>query len=175
MKRLLVLLAILLAGCSAQQPRMEPIETAIPATTTIASTTEVQTTTTESPTTTETPTTTRVTVTQTQPKPTTTSEPPVTTTTPSTAPVAEPAPSGSFLECVKWRESRGNYGAVNSSSGAAGAYQFLPSTWNNVASRAGRPDLVGMSPQYAAPADQDAMAETLLAWQGTTPWAGPGC
>lgn len=85
------------------------------------------------------------------------------------------SPNGSFMACVKNRESRGNYRAVNPSSSAGGAWQFLPGTWNNTARHAGRPDLVGVAPQDASPADQDAMAAHLYAWQGGSPWAGPGC
>ncbi|MCU0267617.1 MAG: transglycosylase family protein [Acidimicrobiales bacterium] len=84
------------------------------------------------------------------------------------------APNG-YLSCVVNRESRGNYGAVNSSSGAGGAYQFMPSTWNNTAAHAGRSDLIGVHPSQASPADQDAMAAALYQWQGASPWAGPGC
>ena len=73
------------------------------------------------------------------------------------------------------RESRGNYQAVNPSSGAGGAYQFLQSTWNNTARHAGRHDLVGIHPSNVAPGDQDAMAAHLLSWYGPSPWAGPGC
>ena len=80
---------------------------------------------------------------------------------------------GGFLECVKQRESRGDYTAVNSSSGAGGAYQFLQSTWNNTANHIGRPDLVGLHPSSADPATQDMMAQALLSWQGTSPWAYP--
>ncbi len=83
--------------------------------------------------------------------------------------------SGSgVLGCIKQRESRGQYGAVNTSSGAAGAYQFMPSTWNNTARSAGRADLVGVNPANASAADQDAMAQHLLATQGLGPWGG-GC
>ena len=81
---------------------------------------------------------------------------------------------GNVLDCIKHRESRGQYGVVNSSSGAAGAYQFMPSTWNNTARSAGRTDLVGVNPANASPADQDAMAQHLLATQGLGPWGG-GC
>ena len=79
---------------------------------------------------------------------------------------------GNVLECIKHRESRGQYGVVNSSSGAAGAYQFMPSTWNTTARSAGRTDLVGVNPANASPADQDAMAQHLLATQGLGPWGG---
>jgi hypothetical protein len=76
-----------------------------------------------------------------------------------------------FLECVKNRESRGDYGAVNPSSGAGGAYQFLRNTWNNTASHAGRHDLVGLPAQYATPYDQDFIAAHLLQWYGRSPWS----
>lgn len=107
---------------------------------------------------------------------------PVPAPAPAPAPAPTPAPAAAgggtgnaFLECVKHRESRGNYSAVNSSSGAGGAYQFLQSTWNNTVANAGRGDLVGVHPSQASPADQDAMALHLLAWQGRSPWAGGGC
>ena len=77
-----------------------------------------------------------------------------------------------MLDCIRHRESRGQYDVVNSSSGAAGAYQFMPGTWNTNAASAGRPDLVGVNPANASPADQDAMAQHLLATQGLGPWGG---
>ncbi|MGZ4675052.1 MAG: transglycosylase family protein [Acidimicrobiia bacterium] len=84
------------------------------------------------------------------------------------------AGGGNVLDCIKHRESRGQYDVVNSSSGAAGAYQFMPSTWDNNARAAGRTDLVGVNPANASAADQDAMAQHLLATQGLGPWGG-GC
>jgi hypothetical protein len=82
---------------------------------------------------------------------------------------------GDFLSCVRNRESGGNYGVYNSGgSGAAGAYQFMPGTWNSIAASSGRGDLVGLDPAQAAPADQDAMAQALYAQQGAAPWGG-GC
>ncbi len=89
------------------------------------------------------------------------------------AKTAPAAPSG-FLACVRQRESNGQY-AINTGNGYYGAYQFLQSTWDNTAAHAGRSDLIGRRPSDASPADQDAMAQALLAWQGTAPWGGPGC
>jgi len=77
------------------------------------------------------------------------------------------SPPNNFLACVRNRESHGQYGVVNSSSGAGGAYQFLPSTWHAMGGS-------GL-PQNASPAEQDAMAAKLYASQGRAPWAGPGC
>jgi muramidase (phage lysozyme) len=82
---------------------------------------------------------------------------------------------GDFLSCVRQRESGGNYGVYNSGgSGAAGAYQFMPGTWNGIAASTGRTDLIGIDPAQASPADQDAMAQALYAQQGAAPWGG-GC
>jgi muramidase (phage lysozyme) len=94
---------------------------------------------------------------------------------PETSSVAYSSNPGGFLACVRQRESGGNYGVYNEGgSGAAGAYQFLPGTWNSIAASSGRGDLVGVSPAQAAPADQDAMAQALYAQQGAAPWGG-GC
>ncbi len=82
---------------------------------------------------------------------------------------------GDFLSCVRQRESGGNYSVYNSGgSGAAGAYQFMPGTWNGIAASVGRTDLIGVDPAQASPADQDAMAQALYAQQGAAPWGG-GC
>jgi hypothetical protein len=91
-------------------------------------------------------------------------------------PAAPQAPTGAapggFLSCVRQRESRGSYTVVNSSSGAGGAYQFLPSTWqaSGAAARTG-----AARAEQASPAQQDAEAQRLYASQGRSPWAGPGC
>ena len=85
----------------------------------------------------------------------------------SSAGSASSAAPGSFQSCVLSRESGGNYSAVNSSSGAGGAYQFLPSTWASL----GMPG----SPQNASPAQQDQAFQQLYAQQGSAPWASDGC
>lgn len=111
------------------------------------------------------------------PTTTTTAKPkPVVTTTTTVVVTAAPQAStgvNAFLECVKHRESRGDYTAVNASSGSAGAYQFVQNTWNATANHIGRPDLVGLNPAAASPATQDMMAMALYAWQGASPWAYP--
>ncbi len=59
-------------------------------------------------------------------------------------------------------ESGGDYGAVNPSSGAGGAYQILPSTW----------DLYGGKgePQNAPKAEQDRIAAEIWADSGSSAW-----
>lgn len=94
------------------------------------------------------------------------------TTTTTAAPVPKRPSLPAFLVCVRNRESRGDYTAYNASSGAAGAFQFLRSTWDNTARHAGRNDLVGVNVRWVTPADQDAMAIHLYQWMGTSPWAG---
>ena len=69
--------------------------------------------------------------------------------------VTHSAPGG-IAACIRKHESGGNYRAVNPSSGAGGAYQFMPDTWH----RLGYSGL----PQYAAPATQDAAFYRL--WNG---------
>ena len=49
----------------------------------------------------------------------------------------------------------------NTGNGFFGAYQFTLSTWDWVASQIGRPDLVGVRPDLAAPSDQDRLAQAL--------------
>jgi hypothetical protein len=79
-----------------------------------------------------------------------------------------------FLVCTRHHESdtSGGYRAVSASGTYRGAYQFSRSTWDNVARRLGRLDLVGVDPAAAAPADQDLLALSLYQWQGASPWGG---
>ena len=77
-----------------------------------------------------------------------------------------------FFECVRWRESRGNYQAVNSTGTFMGAYQFYQGGWDTFAGRIGRHDLVGVAPNHALPADQDAVALGAYNELGAKPWNG---
>ncbi len=93
----------------------------------------------------------------------TTTAPPTTTIPPSAA---------AFLACIRTRESHGNYRAVSANGMYRGAYQFTQSSWDLAANHAGRHDLVGVLPDRASPAAQDAMALVLYEWMGSAPWGG---
>ena len=66
-------------------------------------------------------------------------------------------PSG-IVQC----ESGGNYSAVNPSSGAGGAYQILPSTWQAYGGQ-------GL-PQDAPKSEQDRIAGEIYSRQGGSAW-----
>jgi septal ring factor EnvC (AmiA/AmiB activator) len=59
-------------------------------------------------------------------------------------------------------ESGGDYGAVNPSSGAGGAYQILPSTWELYGGQG--------EPQNASKAEQDRIAGEIWADSGSSAW-----
>lgn len=59
-------------------------------------------------------------------------------------------------------ESGGNYGAVNPSSGAGGAYQILPSTWELYGGQG--------EPQNAPKSEQDRIASEIWADSGPSAW-----
>jgi peptidoglycan hydrolase CwlO-like protein len=59
-------------------------------------------------------------------------------------------------------ESGGNYGALNPSSGAGGAYQILPSTWKLYGGEG--------EPQNAPKAEQDRIAAEIWADSGSSAW-----
>lgn len=90
--------------------------------------------------------------------PTTTPTSPPTTTPTTTAP--ESNGSCAINPEICHRESRGDYTAVNPTSGAGGKYQFMQSTWNHVA-RNVNPAYVGVHPASAPPAIQDQFARWL--------------
>lgn len=118
-------------------------------------------------------------------------EPPTTSTTmaPVLAPPAaevrpspDPAPPvvqggdsiAEFLRCTRAHESdtAGGYQAVSPSGAHRGAYQFVQSTWDTVARWVGRPDLIGLPPDQASPADQDLLAAELYRREGNRHWGG---
>jgi resuscitation-promoting factor RpfA len=75
------------------------------------------------------------------------------------------AATPSFLQRIKQCESGGNYTAVNPTSGASGAYQFIDSTWRSLSASA------GYATAASAPvAVQDAAALELYNEEGTAPW-----
>jgi len=63
-------------------------------------------------------------------------------------------------------ESGGNYSAVNPSSGAGGAYQILPSTWELYGGQG--------EPQNAPKAEQDRIAAEIWADSGGSAWVCAG-
>ena len=69
-------------------------------------------------------------------------------------------------EAIVMCESGGNYGAVNPSSGAGGAYQILPSTWKLYGGKG--------KPHQASPAEQDAIAAQIWADSGPGAWVCAG-
>jgi len=109
---------------------------------------------------------------------TTTSTAPAVVWVPPTTATTVPrvtAPSQSdveFMACVRWRESRNDYTAVDPSGQFMGAYQIYQGGWDDIAARLGRTDLVGVPPHTASPADQDAVAWKMLEVHGRSPWGG---
>jgi len=77
-----------------------------------------------------------------------------------------------FFECVRWRESRGDYTAVNPTGTFMGAYQIYQGGWDAYAARIDRHDLIGTQPHTATPADQDAVALAMYNDLGAKPWGG---
>jgi len=89
-------------------------------------------------------------------------------------PVADPA-LNPYLQCVVEAESHGDYGAVSANGMYMGAFQFSQSTWNLAAGAAGLSALVGVPPNLASKAEQDAVAVALYALDGHQPWLGDRC
>lgn len=99
-------------------------------------------------------------------------------TPPTTAePARHPAgPDDAVLAELRRCEAGGNYGQRGTWDGYpsrySGAYQFDRPTWDGVASRHA-PELVGVEPADASPADQDRLARELWLERGPAPW--PHC
>lgn len=92
---------------------------------------------------------------------------PATTTTPliDTTP---PSLSDAQLYRLRMCESTDRYW-IDTGNGYYGAYQFDLRTWNGVAERH-LPWLVGVRPNNAWPAEQDAMTRWLWSERGRQPW-----
>jgi hypothetical protein len=90
---------------------------------------------------------------------------------------SDPAPAGGPTpeqwHALRMCESTNNYQAISGNRLYYGAYQFYQGTWDNTALLAGRDDLVGVRPDHASVADQDAMAQALYQRRGAGPW--PHC
>jgi septal ring factor EnvC (AmiA/AmiB activator) len=69
-------------------------------------------------------------------------------------------------ESIVMCESGGNWDAVNPSSGAGGAYQILPSTWELYGGEG--------NPEDASPAEQSAIAAQIWADSGSAAWVCAG-
>lgn len=86
------------------------------------------------------------------------------------APVSQTSTSNvsvnAHLQLIAQRESGGNIRAINPTSGAAGKYQFLQSTWDTVAPA----EWKGKSPASAPESVQDAAAVKLYNEYGAQNW-----
>lgn len=102
-----------------------------------------------------------------QPTPQPTAAP---TSTPDPEPTADPpgGPTATQWAAVRACESGGNY-SINTGNGYYGAYQFLPATWASLANSF-MPQVAGILPHQASPAQQDAMAAELYRRYGRGQW-----
>lgn len=113
-----------------------------------------------------TPVTAITTTTTTAPSVTVVTEPVTTTTTVAPMPIV--GDEAAFMACIRWRESRGNYEAVNSTGTFRGAYQFYQPAWDSFAPEGWS----GVAPDQAPPAIQDATALAAYKALGAAPWNG---
>ena len=81
-------------------------------------------------------------------------------------------PAPEVWEALRQCQSQGDYGFVHPSGEYFGAYQFTVATWDRLAGQR-YPELLGILPSEAAPADQDRMAYYLWIESGHARW--PAC
>lgn len=72
--------------------------------------------------------------------------------------------------CIRDHESDDNY-SDDTGNGYSGAYQFLPSTWDDAVSGAGYPQYANGEAYLAPPAVQNAAALWLYRQDGWAPWS----
>jgi hypothetical protein len=96
------------------------------------------------------------------PAPASTSTTPSTTSAQPSAPQSTGSGGYSIPSYIVQCESGGNWHAVNPSSGAGGAYQIMPSTWQAYGG-------TGL-PQNASPAEQSAIASKIWSSSGPGAW-----
>jgi hypothetical protein len=81
----------------------------------------------------------------------------------------------SLSQLVQNYESGGDYTAVNPTSGASGAYQFLDSTWGGYAPQAGVSTILYPTAASAPPAVQDQVFATMVNQRGLADYTCSGC
>lgn len=99
--------------------------------------------------------------------PTTEPQPEPDTTQPEPA---QTEPSAEQWHELRMCESSNNYTVVSANGRYFGAYQFGIRTWDDLAARLGWTHLIGVRPNEASAADQDAMALALWRERGGQPW-----
>jgi hypothetical protein len=72
--------------------------------------------------------------------------------------------------CIRQLESGDDY-VENSGNGYSGAYQFLPTTWNEAVTGAGLGQYANGEANLAPPTVQDAAALWLYRQDGWSPWS----
>jgi hypothetical protein len=75
-------------------------------------------------------------------------------------------------KCIVYRESRGKYGVVNRSSGAAGAYQLMPPLRRYAAQKMGSSWLGGIPANQWSRYNQDRAFYAIVHYQGLKHWRG---
>jgi hypothetical protein len=78
----------------------------------------------------------------------------------------------SIRKCIVHRESRGHYGIVNRSSGAAGAYQLMPPLRRYAAKKMGSSWLGNIPANQWSRYNQDRAFYAIVHYEGLKHWRG---